>query len=191
MQRTPEQILEEFLVLQAQNGNRESIEKLFDRWQTRFVHYAFQITNDRHLAADVVQEAWLSILKSLRKLRDPEHFRSWAYRIVHHKACDQVRANVKARAEQASLANTTATGLANAEPDWDPAGDEDQEDLQQLRGAIAALKPEDRQVVALFYHENMTLNEIHEITGDSISAIKSRLHHVRQRLRKSIERNRK
>jgi RNA polymerase sigma factor (sigma-70 family) len=49
------------------------------------------VTKDPDLAADVVQEAWIKIIKALPRLKDPVSFQAWAYRIVNNQCMDVLR----------------------------------------------------------------------------------------------------
>ncbi len=188
MKREPEQILEEFLVLQAQKGDSRSIAQLVDNWHIRFVSYANRITSDAESASDVVQESWIAIINGIHRIDDPAKFKSWAFRIVHNKSYDFIRKKIKrktAKKELSRVANRrTNTG------DCVPAlsGEEPvDEEIQLLRLAIRQLKPADQLILTLYYEEGLSLKDIQKITGASIPSLKSRLHHVRQRLKKTLE----
>lgn len=189
MTREPEQILDEFLVLQAQRGDSKSIGQLVHNWHSRFVRYADTIVHDREAASDVVQDSWIAIIKGIRKIGDPARFKSWAFRIVHNKSCDFVRKRVKRRQVRANLVeqiSDPADAKDTPGPAWRDADKDDE--CRLLRAAIEKLKPADQVVVTLYYHEGLSINEMHEITGATKASLKSRLHQVRQRLRKILER---
>ncbi len=180
MSRNTAQILNELLVLRAQDGDESALAELFRDWQNRLVVYAQDLLSDREAAQDVVQESWLAILKGIRKLDDPARFKSWAYRIVHHKAMDVLRRRVKNR-------QVTQNSIVE-EPAVPRESNEVSDVSQQLRIAIAKLKPTDRTLVRLFYIDNVPQKDICEIVGISLSALKSRLFQIRNKLRKFIER---
>lgn len=186
MIRSPEQILNEYLVLQAQNGDTKSIEQLVRSWNGRFIRFAFQITSHRETAADVVQESWISIMHGIRKIKDPANFQCWAYRIVHNKSYDAVRTKIKdhaVREEYLQVARTTTPSPFETSLESDQS-----DDIELLRVAIARFKLADQLVLTLFYEEGLSLKEIRQITGASISALKSRLHQIRRRLKTILER---
>ena len=76
MQSVPEQIIDQILVMDAQDGDARAMEKLVARWQKRLWHYAYRLTGTTEGAWDVTQESWLGIIIGLRRLHDPANFRA-------------------------------------------------------------------------------------------------------------------
>ena len=98
------EILDEYLVLRGQGGDREAMRSLVDLLHPRLVAHAWHLTGDRNAADDVVQEAWLAIVRGLRRLRDPARFRSWALKIVTFKCRDWIRRAQSGRRLEEGLA---------------------------------------------------------------------------------------
>ena len=91
MEKSPDAIYDELLVLRCQDGEEAALGDLVNRWQSRLLRFALQITDRRDAAADVVQESWLAIVRGIHKLDDPASFPKWAYRIVRNKSVDWTR----------------------------------------------------------------------------------------------------
>ncbi len=68
MQPAGEQIIDQLLVMDAQDGDAQAMEKLVSRWQKRLWQHAFRLTSDSQAAWDVTQQSWLGIIKGLQKL---------------------------------------------------------------------------------------------------------------------------
>ena len=68
----------QFLVMAAQDGNTEALEKLFYLWQKKLWRYVFRLTTDVHASWDITQQCWLEIIKGLKKLNNPASFKAWA-----------------------------------------------------------------------------------------------------------------
>ena len=68
-----------------------------DHWHAKLLRHARHLTGDVEVAADVMQEAWLAAVRSLRHLDDPACFGSWIYQIVTHKCHDWLRRRLRAR----------------------------------------------------------------------------------------------
>ncbi|MEW4565183.1 sigma-70 family RNA polymerase sigma factor [Bremerella sp. JC770] len=180
MDREPEQIADEWLVLSAQSGSTTAMEALVRRWQPRLLAHARQVTGRTDVAADVVQEAWLAIMRSLEKLRDPAAFRSWAYRIVHARAVDWVRKNRRQR----DLVDDKAAEEIPAPP----ASPHDAHDRQPaLAAAIEKLDAAQRLLLRMFYLERMRVREIAAALGMPIGTVKYQLFQLRQELKSLIE----
>jgi RNA polymerase sigma-70 factor (ECF subfamily) len=60
--------VDDLLVMQAQDGDRGSMEELVRRWQRRLWAYAYQLTGTSDGAWDVTQQAWMAVIKGLGRL---------------------------------------------------------------------------------------------------------------------------
>ena len=90
MKKEITEIEDQILVMDAQDGSVEAMEKLVGRWQERLWKYAYRLTADNQAAWDVTQQSWLGIVKGLRKLHDPAYFKPWAYKITTDKAINWI-----------------------------------------------------------------------------------------------------
>jgi RNA polymerase sigma-70 factor (ECF subfamily) len=170
-----QQIADEWLVLQSQDGDARAFEQLVSRWQERLWRHARRLIHDDAAAWDVVQEAWMSMLKGLRRLDDPGAFSGWAYRIVTFKSIDHIRSGRRRReVEEQQQARTV-----------NPAGDDD---VEELRAALLELSVEQRAILSLHYREELGVERIAEILGIPAGTVKSRLHRARAALKERIGR---
>ena len=103
MRRTIESIQDELLVLRCQDGEVKAFEQLIARWAPRLLRHAMRLTGEGEAAREVAQDAWMAIVKGIRRLNDPAGFRAWAYRIVSHKCADWVRSRTRQRGLQREL----------------------------------------------------------------------------------------
>ncbi|NIR42694.1 MAG: RNA polymerase sigma factor, partial [Gemmatimonadetes bacterium] len=90
-ERTPASVLDEYLVVESQLGDRVAFARLVDRWHARLLRHAYHYTQDGEAARDVAQESWIAVVRGLRSLEDPARFRAWVLRIVANKARDWIR----------------------------------------------------------------------------------------------------
>ena len=74
------------LVIRAQRGDKGAYGLLAARIADRFLAVARRILRDRDLAEDATQQALLAIWQDLPRLRDPDRFEAWSYRLLVH-AC--------------------------------------------------------------------------------------------------------
>jgi len=174
-----QQIADEWLVLQSQDGDARAFEQLVSRWQERLWRHARRLVRDDASAWDVLQEAWLSMLKSLRRLDDPAAFAPWAYRVVTLRCVDHVRRRQRQRKVEQALPAPSTT-VAPQEDD----------DIETLRAALDELGVEQRALLSLHYREGLGLERIAKILGIPVGTVKSRLHHARAALKKKVERRR-
>lgn len=183
MGRTQDDIYNEWLVLRCQDGDGDALRQLFKQWQPRLGRLAWRLTADRDAASDVVQDAWLAIVRGLRKLDDPARFRSWAFRIITNKCVDWTRKRVVQRRATEDLAHCTS-----AVTDETSSSSTSQEEHRRIRDAVASLPNEQRAIVSLHYLEGMSVKEIARVFSLPVGTVKSRLFHARSCLRQAIER---
>jgi RNA polymerase sigma-70 factor (ECF subfamily) len=179
--RTPDDVYDEWLVTCCQSGDERAWGELVSRWQERLLRHAARLTGEADSAADVMQDAWVAILRGLRRLDDPACFRRWAYLIVTHKCADAIRERQQNRAALNALA---------AEPqDSRPAEDDSQDDIARLRAALRQLPAEVRTLLAMCYLDGLSLREIAVSLALPEGTVKSRLYYARQELKQLLERN--
>lgn len=182
MSRTPEDIQDELLVLRCQEGDSAALEALIARWQPRFARLAWRLTGQREVARDIVQDAWLAIVRGLRRLDDPALFRTWAYRIVKNKCSDWTRRRAVERKAPQGLQDAAAAS-GDAASETESAGE-----LAQLRDALGNLPDEQRAILSLHYLDDMSVVQIARVFGVPVGTVKSRLYHARNRLKQALER---
>lgn len=183
MGRTHEDIRDELLVLQCQDGDSEALKVLIGRWQPRFVRLAWRLTAEREAARDVVQDAWLAIVRGLKRLDDPAMFRAWAYRIVTNKCADWTRRRVVQRRVTKDLRDVGASAGIETSNATDSVGE-----VARMREALKELPDEQRAILSLHYLDGMGLAEIARVLDVPVGTVKSRLYHARNRLKQMLER---
>ena len=171
MNNRSDKILDELLVLQAQDGDNKSLAILVKRWHKKLVAYCYKQTNDLEVSKDIVQESWQAIIKSIRTLKDPAKFRVWAFRIVHNKVVSWIRDIQKERTMEQEVINEADLLIAE-EPDFGP-----------IRRAINQLPENQKEILNLFYHHDYSVQEIAEILKLSSGTVKSRLFYARQKVK--------
>jgi RNA polymerase sigma-70 factor (ECF subfamily) len=178
--RTDRNAYVELLVLCAQDGDRQALSDLVDHWHLRLSRYALHMTGDVEASVEVMQEVWLAVVRSLRRLDDPARFGSWAYRIVGNKCNDWLRRRVRGRATVQPLhADPLAKDCAQGEPS---------DDIDRLREGLAQLDPAQRAVLSMFYLDEMSIQEIADACSVPLGTVKSRLFYARNHLKHILKR---
>ena len=187
MRRTHEDIHDEWLVLRCQEGDAEALTALIGRWQPRMARFAWRLTGEWESARDIVQEAWLAIVRGLPGIDDPARFRTWAYRVVRNKCADWTRRRaVQRRADGVMRCAAKNESVSNEANDAAPA--EGRDDIAQLRAVLSTLPDEQRAVLSLHYLDGMSVSEIAFSLEIPEGTVKSRLYHARNRLKTAFER---
>ncbi len=161
-------IEDQLLVMDAQDGSADALEKLVKRWQERLWKYAYRLTSDSQAAWDVTQQSWLGIIKGLRKLHDPASFKHWAYRITTNKAANWIQRNKKEK-------YITVDDIRDNE-----------QNLQKetgIRELLSKLDIKKQTVLNLYYFEQLTVSQISSALKIPKGTVKSRLANARKELK--------
>ncbi|NVJ96720.1 MAG: sigma-70 family RNA polymerase sigma factor [Alphaproteobacteria bacterium] len=166
---------EELLVLKAQAGNRRAFDTLYRSYQPSLVKFAYRLTNNLAVAEDAVQEAWVTIARTIKDFENPSHFRARIFKAVRWRVIDNLK---KIRSGHQSIDETVEV----AAPDqgfWATQG--------QIIALISKLPTEEQQAIYLFYLEELKVDEIATVMDVPAGTIKSRLNRARGRLRTLLE----
>ncbi len=181
MRRDKARIFDEYLAAAARTGDRDAFDRLAQRWQPRLLRHAYRLSGDSDAARDIVQDAWADIVKGLPSLTDANVFPAWAYRIVTRRAADSIR-----KAQQRR--KTTSAFAAEPAPEAPSAAIfENAVNAGPLAAALAALPPDQRAAIGLFYQEEFSVAEIAAALKVPAGTIKTRLMHARRKLRAALE----
>ncbi len=176
-------VVDEWLVLAAQDGDAKALDRLVRRWHGRLWRHARNMTGRDDAAADVSQDAWVGIIKQLRGLEDPAAFPAWAYRIVTRRAADWVRRQVRQRARAGPL---TVDVPAPPDPNDDP---ESREQAAVVLAAMQKLPTPQRAVLSMHYLDDLSTAEIAVALNIPRGTVKSRMHQARRDLRELLKGN--
>lgn len=162
------QIESQFLVMAAQNGSAAAWERLVALWHKKLWRYVFGLTADSHASWDITQQAWLEIIKGLKKLHDPRNFKAWAYKIATNRSIDWFKTRNKNRHIDVESIQV--------------ASDEKKED-SQIKEMVEKLKTDSRIILSLYYFEQLTISEISIALNIPAGTAKSRLFKAREELK--------
>jgi RNA polymerase sigma factor (sigma-70 family) len=140
------------LILEALSGNDQAYPVLMERYQYQIFVYILRILNFQKENADEVSaETWIKLYQNLKNY-NPEHsFKSWAYRIAHNCCIDFIRKNKKYSTLPITEANQN---------NWSTTIDFDKPDIDSIEKALSKLKPDERNLIIMFYIQSLTLDEI-------------------------------
>ncbi|MDH7598655.1 MAG: sigma-70 family RNA polymerase sigma factor [Sedimentisphaerales bacterium] len=161
------------LVQTAQAGSVEAFGRLYQRYYAQMVWLAYAILLDKDLAEDAAQEAFAVACSRMADLRRPDRFAAWLGRICKNQAYRILRA----RSSSVDLAATGRQGLYLDPPEHGQ---------EAVRLAVAGLPVMYRQIIVLFYYNQLSYQQIHHVLGISIDRIKGRLFRARRMLERRL-----
>ena len=173
------------LIQRVLSGDDTAFSVLVKKYQKSVHALAWRKIGDFHIAEDITQDTFLQAYQKLSTLKKPQRFASWLY-VIAANYCKmwlrQKRLSTQSleNTSSAQLEKVTYSGYVIEENEWTTA--EAQREI--VKKLLAKLPESDRTVMTLYYLGGMSYEEISEFLGVSVSAIKSRLHRARQRLKK-------
>jgi len=166
----------------------EGFEQLLRPHMPRMYRLACRLTANKSDAEDLFQDVLTKVYVRLDDLALRDDPATWLNRVLYNHFIDNLRRYKRRRllmVEESQLPGESMASLAgHQQPDSDA---ERFETLQKLGAALASLSDDHRRVILLHDSEGYKLEEIHELTGDPVGTLKSRLHRARARLRELLD----
>ena len=168
------------LVAKALKGDKKSWLQLISRYEKPVYHYGVRMTGNHSDAADLMQEIFLSVFRSLQNYRGEGSFKGWLFKIAHYRCMEFYR---RKRPEQSDdeIPDVACKALT---PDEQMLQDQNSASLTQ---AMQSLPISQRAVVELKFFGQFTFEEIAEQLGVSSNTVKSRLYAALDKLRNALE----
>ena len=159
----------------AQDPNHE-LERLVLQYQQSLLRTCFLYLRDRTLAEDAVQETFLKAYRSLASFRGECSEKTWLMKIAMNTCCDLRRAHRLRSIDPRRIPEL----LPQAAEPFAPAEEE-------LVTQVIQLPRKLREVILLYYYQDMTVTEIAVSLGISQSSVSGRLKRARGKLRELLE----
>jgi len=167
------------LVIRAQQGDRAAFADLAVAIGDRLHAVAHRMLRDAGLAEDASQQTLLKAWQELPRLREPERFEAWTYRLLVN-VC-----HAEWRRRKRSIA-----ALRDLDSVPEPISQDEMAiviDRDQLERGYSRLSMDHRAVVVLHYYLDMPVAQIAETLGVGEGTVKSRLYHAMRGLRAALD----
>ncbi len=172
----------EALVRRAQGGDAEAFGVLYRVSITRIGRYVGAIVRDPARTEEAVAEAYLHAWRDLGKLRQPERFIAWLYRIAHRRALAEVQ---RPRLEQLEAAGHLIDERRDASPEESVLASTT---AAAVRDVLLGLPDVHREVLVLRHMGELSHREIAQQLGKSEDAVRMAYSRASKALRAEIER---
>lgn len=174
------------LVRQALAGQLLACEELARRWSARVVALCHARVGCGHAAEDLAQETLLRAFRGLATLQDADRFGAWLRGIAQRVCWDWHNSK---QSGQVPFSSLLADGSA---PDWPGPDDggaaqaERRDELRRLMSEVERLPEEQREVLMLYYYDDVTYRDLADLLGVSTATINARLTQARASLRRRL-----
>lgn len=173
-----------FYINQVLEGNINAYSYIIDKHKDKTFNLAYRICGNREDAEEIAQDGFLKAFKSLKSFKMQSSFATWLYRIVYNTAISLVRTKKKGIL---SLEDFPADAI-----DFLKYGTSEEEAENDFRNslvnfALQKINADERGLISLYYYDEMSTEEIADVTGITRSNIKVKLFRARQKMLEIIE----
>jgi len=175
------------LVATAVIGFDGSFEELVRRYQRPISAYVYRMVGNYESALDLTQEIFIKVYNSLKRYRAEFKFSTWIYKIAHNAAVDHLRRT--ATREQSLVlgpeGDTFDLPLESAR--LSPEQESEQKERRtEIEAVVRALPANYRELIILRHSQDLSYEEIVEVTGLPLGTVKNRLFRAREMMRQQF-----
>ena len=167
---------EKLLIKNLKRGREEAYRQLIEEYSNKLLRTCYLILNDREEAEDVVQETFIKVFNKIDTFKEKSGLYTWIYAIALNLSRDRMR---------------TKQDMLELKDEW--IGNDDVEshveiniDREQLRKEIFGMNSLYKEVLVLFYFEELSIKEISNLLNEKEGTIKSKLSRGRNMLKESL-----
>ncbi len=176
---------DEDLMSQFQEGTVEAFDILVSRYKDPLTNYIYRFLGDMKECEDLLQETFLRVYRNRHSYRRIARFSTWLYTIAGNLARSEYRKRKRRRISSLQSVNKNDEEYEMEVPDETFSPDKDTESSIQdfyIQDALAKIPEEFREVVVLRDVQQLSYEEIAEITGLPMGTVKSRINRGRTKL---------
>lgn len=183
---------DEELMFALANGSHTAFEELVFRYETQVITFCYAFLRSREGSEDLAQETFLRVFRNAKRYQPVAKFTTWLYKIAANLCINELK---KGKLRQGRSLDEPA----GPDPDGtkiieriasngaSPLNDAERLEAQELIGkAIDHLPDEQRTTLIMIEYHHMQYQEIAEILGVTVSAIKMRVKRARETLRQTL-----
>ena len=175
------------LVSTAVSGVEGSFEELVRRYQRPISAYVYRMVGNYESALDLTQEIFIKVYNSLERYRAEFKFSTWIYKIAHNSAVDHLRRN--ATREQSLVLGSDGDQFelpiesSRLSPEQES---ERRERRGEIETVVRSLPANYRELIVLRHSQDLSYEEIVEVTGLPLGTVKNRLFRAREIMRQQF-----
>jgi RNA polymerase sigma-70 factor (ECF subfamily) len=163
------------------SGDRQALTALYLRYQQPLFRYLLQLTPDRGLAEELLQDTLVAVWRSAKRFEGRSSVQTWLLGIARRQAHNTLRQRGQPLADASALIELPAT---DPQPEEAALASFAREELAD---AFGRLSPVQREVLALTFVDELTYKETAQVLGVPVGTVKSRLSHARRALRMLLD----
>ena len=170
-------IEDKLLLWKFKRGSSEALERIYDKYESYLITVATALLNNTHGAEDVLQDFFVSFVKSADKIKIDGNLKGYLAVCVANLARNKLK---RRQLEPAALDDNDLIGSSDTRPDLLAIQKEETAILNQ---AMSELPYEQREVIVLHLQGNMKFTQIAKLRSTSANTIRSRYRYGLDKLR--------
>ena len=175
------------LVASAVAGAEGSFEELVRRYQRPIAAYVYRMVGDYESALDLTQEIFIKVYNSLRRYRSEFKFSTWIYKIAHNSAVDHLRRSTTREQPLINGPEDDPFELPLESNRLSPEQESERKERRiEIEGVVRGLPSSYRELVILRHSQDLTYEEIVEVTSLPLGTVKNRLFRAREMMRQQF-----
>jgi RNA polymerase sigma-70 factor (ECF subfamily) len=172
------------LVQSALDGREPSFEELVRRYQRPIAAYVYRMVGDYDAALDLTQEVFIKVYNSLARYRSEFKFSTWIYKIAHNAAIDHLRRHsVRDQALTTGIDGERREVLIESRRLTPEQESERKERRSEIESVVQLLPAAYRELIVLRHSQDLSYDEIADVTGLPLGTVKNRLFRAREAMR--------
>nr|WP_300005632.1 RNA polymerase sigma factor [Tissierella sp.] len=167
---------EKELIKGLKRSKEEAYDELINLYGNKLLRTCFLINKDEKEAEDIVQETFIKVFNSIKKFKGDSSLYTWIYRILQNTIKDRYRNNI----------------LTTPYEDYTASEDNmeeiviDKENRKILKEELDKINFIYKQVIVLFYFDDLSIKEISQVLDEKEGTIKSKLSRGRKMLAENL-----
>jgi RNA polymerase sigma-70 factor, ECF subfamily len=173
------------LIQRVREGNREATAELIERYRRMGMTLAVKILRSERDAEEALQDSFVRALRAIAKFDDRSSFATWFYRIVYNVCLSKLRKKGERYVQSLDDENIHSDRAVI----WYETPEriyEEGEMQAVVESELAKLSPHYRTVLSLYVQQELSYQEIAEVTGMPIGTVKTHLFRGRQILKERL-----
>ena len=183
--RPPEPRSDEALMLSFRDGDSRAFEELVARHRRGLFNFLLRSVQNRSRAEELLQEVFLRVVRSKDRYERTAKLTTWLYTIARHTCLNHLRHKAVLPEESLEAQQEDRPGSEPVDAAMNVAAIAETRELQRaVNDVLATLPAEPRMLLVLRDFEQLSYDEISQITELSIVNVKSKIHRARQAFKK-------
>ena len=180
----PENLSDEQIVCVVRDGSQEKYREIIHRYQSKLTHYLRKFIVNSDELEDVLQDIFIKVFKNLHNFDEKKKFSSWIYRIAHNEAIN----SLKKKSNQHIDIDEVEYKLFDEEFDVDKEIDRGILH-KRVSVVLSELKPDYREVLILYYFEELSYVEIGDILKIPVSSVGTMIKRGKEKLKAILDKD--